>query len=415
MQKIQNAAIRIITGAFRSSPISSLHAETNIAPIELQLHQACTQYYLRTKRIPDRPHATALEDFLNSTPESDFNKRIRKVVDHMEIRPLQVVPEEPRTRPPWTINVPKRCPRLHIGTKTNVPAEEMRQIFLEHLHQCHREDIAIYTDGSRTAEHVGAAAVVPALNISDTIRLSQYTSIFTAELVAISIAVDLLLALPQKSFVICSDSSSAIHTVTSFDPSHQIAQSIQDAIHCTNKQVRFCWSPAHTGINGNERADSLAKACCTLPVSHKGILYEDLEKATRRSIKQIWQDEWDITVENKLHAIKPKLENRPSSCSSERREETNLMRLRIGHCNFSHKHLMEKKAPPNCSRCKTQLTVEYLLVYCTLYGMKRQQLFPELNQIPPEKRLCAMLSESEYFDYRKIMNFLSSTPYKNGI
>jgi hypothetical protein len=50
---IQNAALRVRLGAFRTSPIPSLHVEANELPVALRRQKLTQQYMLKLKSNPD--------------------------------------------------------------------------------------------------------------------------------------------------------------------------------------------------------------------------------------------------------------------------------------------------------------------------------------------------------------------------
>ena len=54
LQPIQNSAIRIATGAFKSSPILSLHAESGLQPLKQYRDMKMLNYYLRIKANSDK-------------------------------------------------------------------------------------------------------------------------------------------------------------------------------------------------------------------------------------------------------------------------------------------------------------------------------------------------------------------------
>ncbi|GBM86194.1 hypothetical protein AVEN_262228-1 [Araneus ventricosus] len=51
-----------------------------------------------------------------------------------------------------------------------------------------------------------------------------------------------------------------------------------------------------------------------------------------------WQIHWDQEINNKLHSIKPIIENWSEDVN--RKRSTILTRLRIGHTRFTHRHLL---------------------------------------------------------------------------
>ena len=66
----------------------------------------------------------------------------------------------------------------------------------------------IYTDGSKANNGTAAAAVSG--DIVKSLRITSYASIFTAELVALNLALDIIRRSRRKKFVIFSDSLSGL-------------------------------------------------------------------------------------------------------------------------------------------------------------------------------------------------------------
>ena len=91
--------------------------------------------------------------------------------------------------------------------------------------------------------------------------LPKETSIFSAELYAINLALDLILTSNSKKFIIYSDSISVLQSLkyTKLETSIivKIFNKLNSLIH--RKKVRFCWIRSHIGIQGNDKADSLEK------------------------------------------------------------------------------------------------------------------------------------------------------------
>ena len=79
-------------------------------------------------------------------------------------------------------------------------------------------------------------------------------------------------------------------------------------IHTVHKTVILCWLLSHMGISGNEMADSVAKAALQKDVS-ESCLISYTYQYIGQYVCDLWQSEWDTDVSNKLHAIKPLIEN----------------------------------------------------------------------------------------------------------
>ena len=120
--------------------------------------------------------------------------------------------------PSWTYPPIRICPFLETK-KQGLLDEEIRAIFL--AHQERHPTVHIYTDGSKSTEGVGFAAVFP--NTTSGGRLTGEASIFTAELYAINAAVHEILkgTIDGNWFTIFSDSRSALLALrsdSSFSP-----------------------------------------------------------------------------------------------------------------------------------------------------------------------------------------------------
>merc|ERR1712002_242982 len=53
LNTVHNEALRVCTGAFRSSPQTSLEVEAGSAPLDLQRDEICLRYLLRLESLPE--------------------------------------------------------------------------------------------------------------------------------------------------------------------------------------------------------------------------------------------------------------------------------------------------------------------------------------------------------------------------
>ena len=95
----------------------------------------------------------------------------------------------------------------------------LKSDFLE-IRSKYKHHISIYTDGSKQDEKVSCAAIFS--NLSDSIRLPDNSSIFTAEAKAIDIAFYHIRNQEEKQFIIFSDSLSVLKSLKNLNHSKSI-------------------------------------------------------------------------------------------------------------------------------------------------------------------------------------------------
>ena len=119
-----------------------------------------------------------------------------------------------------------------------------------------------------------------------------------------------------------------------------------------NKTIVLCWIPSHTGIAGNEQADAAAKAALTKEVDLVYIPQSDFKPIVNSYIYKLWQESWDKCIENKLHKIMPTLHVNTLTSNLHRKEQVILIRLKLGHTQFTRAYLMKAEGRPICESCR---------------------------------------------------------------
>ena len=210
-----------------------------------------------------------------------------------------------------------------------------------------------------------------------------------------------------KKAIIYSDSLSVVEAINTFYPKHPLVYEIQTLLHKlfnNNINVILCWTPSHVELKGNEDADKAAKEAINYPSLKKSVPVYDILSLIKCKVKQKWQSEWEsFPITNKLRSIKTSISPWQSSIQKCRQFEVILTRLRIGHTNLSHGHLMSSphNLPPICELCNSQMSVQHILVECNKY--ERQRCVFRC------KNLIDILSETDHFSFYAILTFLKQT------
>jgi len=266
--------------------------------------------------------------------------------------------------------------------------------------------VKIYTDGSKTADGVGAAAVAGGL--VQTASLPHEASIFSAELHAIYMATCIIEDSRSESFTIFSDSYSALLNLNKFRLNHPVVLIIKHRLHKlidNGKTVHLCWIPGHVGINGNEKADTEAKRAGKRCVQAVNVFYKDFYPVIEEKMKSKWNLLWQNSGD-KLLQIKSDVKEWKVEKGKTRREEVVLNRVRLGHTNITHNYLMDgnNQMAPICVVCGDErLTVAHIFVGCRELRQERERFITVCRE-NPVPNLRSLLGEGA--NIKEIINYL---------
>ncbi|GFW58794.1 putative RNA-directed DNA polymerase from transposon X-element [Trichonephila clavipes] len=347
LDPVHHMALRICSGAFRTSPVQSLYVYCHQLPLDLRRRKLSLAFYFKILSVPSHP--------LQNVYMSTSMKRL------YDARPSNIRPFMDRMK-------------LHISELDlpNVPPVVFQRVFAYHRSQYSRYS-TIYTDGSKRADYVGCGVVIE--DIMHGFRLDTSCSIFTAEAVAIYRALQLIDSHMPRKYCIYTDSMSVLEALENYhDRCHPVVCTILDItsrLYSKGFDIVFCWLPSHVGIIGNEQADSAAKSATThLPLA---VPLSDMKRVIMHHIFKIWQESWSQQLDNKLHSVKPVIGAWP--VMPMRRTDVKLTRLRIGHTRFTHRHLLFGEHAPECPSCHVSYTIHHILIDCPVFNHHRITFF----------------------------------------
>ncbi|XP_055924544.1 uncharacterized protein LOC129956637 [Argiope bruennichi] len=323
LDTVHNGALRICSGAFRTSPIHSLNVICHQLPLYLRWKKLSELYFFHIESSINHPLRRinlpiGLGRLYNARPSNilPFRERVKRAFADVNILNLQIHNTTALALPPWDVPEISYLNPFLTYDKSTTSSIVFQQLFLYHRNE-YSTHIPVFTDGSKTAYHVGCAVVIA--EDTSSFQLSTLCSVLTAELMAIMIALEKISNLSDHKFCIYSDSMSALEALSHpHTKTHPLAIDILHLwrnLQTRNYQILFCWLPGHAGLFGNESADAAAKAAST-----------SLQRP-------------DIT----LWLVVPV-----------RELDVKLTRLRIGHTRLAHKHLLFGERCPTIT-CKPHI------------------------------------------------------------
>lgn len=388
---IQNSSVRMAIKAFRTTPVESLLVEAGQLPLARDKHHPLHYDLFNDEN----------DDIISRRRKSSqkLTYRCRQALNELDIKLTDIMELSQEISDPWLIES-SAAVNLSIAQyrTSNLSAKSINRVVTGELSR-YEEYKAIYTDGSKSPQGVGASWVSAEWEMC--VKLPSMTSIFHAELYAIYIALEFFTE-RENNILICTDSLSslnAIKKVKCYDP---LVVKIRNKVKASGAKVAFLWIPAHTGIKGNERADELAKIGAVHGEFRDiGITHEDNRKNINREVWRKFQGEWDSCRQNhKLGDIKPTVRPWKTAHLLPKKEEVIITRLRLGHTRLTHEFLISKEARNKCV-CTEDLTVEHIFRCANLANVRYRFMI----------RGMETLKNDDVESQQRIINYIRAIKY----
>lgn len=310
--------LRFVLGCARGTPQEQVYRLAGWLPLGAETQLRCAQFQTRAQ-VTDNPVTEVLQESFCDPQSAEFRriseKRpswvIRNAAIYQYTEPLmreadvihkKVVKMPEPDLPPWVVpDIHTDYAYTHI-TKNTAPAQLASEAKIR-LDTEYSDYLRFFTDGSKQeGGNVGCAWTCPQLDITNTFRLNQDTSIVTAELYALVKVMDFLVASPylHEKIVVVTDSKSSLQELHSANPSRsELVLRLKTLVHQLQHthpgiQVAFLWVPGHSGIAGNESADKAAKQAANKPAVDVDLLYtkSEINKVLKRTAMLRWERQY---------------------------------------------------------------------------------------------------------------------------
>ena len=289
LSRVQHQAMRMMTGAMRSTPISAMETVTGLQPLEDRQEIKVLTQAAKFKRLQDHPmHERMNQPTRGRLKRSNFLQHSRilerknsELLDHMP-KPIPSV----KTIPSWKRGqLPRMCTKVPgIANRGCQPEPERKSLTLEYVDIKYPEDqwTHAYTDGSAAeATRDGGGGVYIRYNDGIeqiTIATGKYSTNFKVEAEALKkAAIEITNNLPRTkpNVVIFTDALSVLSKLQ--NPHQKDLSEVETALVDLAAQTNLIlqWIPAHCGIQANEQADRLAREGGQLEQEDRYTTYTD--------------------------------------------------------------------------------------------------------------------------------------------
>lgn len=371
LQTIQNTALRVCCGAFKSTAAASLQVDCGEMPLALRRKKLQLGYATKIKSDINHPNKNLLLDHWTKHYGS-FKKGTELWTDRLAniIEEINVTPTEEHVSAPWeemNISIDTELVKLR-KTEQSEYHEKIKQ----HMDK-YKDKMEIFTDAAKDRQDkVAYAILIPKMDWNTSIRIADGTSIDTAEMMAIDAAIKWAIIfnesngpMQHKGVVIYSDSLRGVNSIKK--------ELKMQGSPINQLEITVTWIPSHHNIEGNEKVDGLAKkALGRLKVEEINIPGKREAFAfIEQIIMEDWQKSWnDSKTGTFFREINPQVGKRITYTNKSRKKETTICRLRFGKNKLNYyMQQMGLHEDGLCKRCKTPETTTHFLLECRESGI----------------------------------------------
>ena len=178
LQKIQNDALRLCTGALVSTPVICLHHACNEMPLNIKHKFLCLKFKAHLLSFSDHPALSLTEDcwqerFPDSPGFCSFNMFTE--LDHSI---FAAAPVRIPNIPPWSTQKPVIDLTLLQFVRQTASAF-VAPVFSSRLHNIYDQFVKIYTDVSKTSERAACGIYIGDRNLRYSFTMNKLSSSIT--------------------------------------------------------------------------------------------------------------------------------------------------------------------------------------------------------------------------------------------
>jgi ribonuclease HI len=415
LQSLQNLALRKILGTFRTSPVKPSEVEAALPPPSIRLNTNMRKYAFRARKLPPQHPIHARLTRIWNPGGADYDSDDSQSSEKTAVKG----PFSQMQRIGWSISeflfddekIVHNCFRpwqREAPFDTFISAlskdEEAQVHSATMLSSLGTNLLAIYSDASSVPKGNGIGVAFTVRDCSmegkethfDTTNIGNQQIVYNGELEGIARAFEYAaeVATTGQQIHVYADNQAAIHRIK--NPSDNPGQAWQlrcfhAAAEVASKQasISLHWAPGHEGVDGNERADSLAKgAALARPNSRSTSL-----AMTGIRIKNRTEMEWRLAFSR---YSKSAIEQNPSTYAkvfkwkfrkrlaippgTKRELTSTFYQLKLGHCYAKAYLARFGKADSDRCSCGAVQTREHLLLSCKWYRLERRELQNDIGE-----------------------------------
>ena len=406
LQDFQNRALSLICNTRKSLPIAARHMLCQIPPLEIRRNQNILNLQNRLKYNQENPANRIYEDNYSNVVHYNNRNKIKttlceKTKELIDNHNLQVyrVNKMPKPQEYWAIKHINVEQSLTEIIEKGQPKSFKLNTVMNHIHTKYPNHNHVYTDGAKN-KHTGRTGIGffdSTHNRHYKAQLDRHLHIDTVEVAAASYASKFITSYyPNTNSLIISDSLSTCRNLRKYNDSYsridlvEVIQKHSHNIHINKGTLTILWVPGHINLYGHDIADLLAK--------------EGTECNQIHSINHSVQELKNIIQSEYTNSALQTYWNE-SSCGSFGRTIIPNFNTKINIDNFSNansdSHLLirlifgtaEFHIPRNriCANCQRHLSIEHVLLHCSLFNRTRENLKINLQRINKEFNLRNIL------------------------
>lgn len=413
LDNIQSEALRLALGVMKTTPIIILLDMAKESNLSLRRDFLQKKYLIKLFSFKEHLTKSSLLHTLNHL-ENSKKKVSFSLIDNLKTI-LQDCKNIVNFKLPGHLNYPlemkfhKMDNRINlalgqelINKKGEIKSSSINNKFSKIINQNYKDSILAFTDGSKLENKTGFAVLVPNKNLVRKAKVDNRISNTDAEALAILNALSIAERQNYTKITICTDSQYTLKSLKGFikkNSESPLTYKIKNSdLKLTKKgfTIEYLWIPSHSGIQGNENVDRLAKEATNLNNNKQGKCYSHnlIKEYKNKATDQIIQHIKDLSrIKGKSYFMfKNKIWDQPwfSKLNWPRDNITLINRIRSGHTKVnSHLFRMGIVDSEECSCGHKTQDVQHLLFYCTNHreksdtlSIKLYETYPDMGQDP---------------------------------